>query len=725
MRLLPRYSLMVLVLAVPLIPDARGADIPSDWAYRAPRRPDLPRLLNQKPASNPIDAFLLDKLAGKKLTFAAAADRRTLIRRVYFDLIGLPPSPDEIETFIADESPDAYEKLVDRLLASPRYGERVAIWWLDVVRFAETDGFKADDPRPNAWRYRDYVIQSFNVDKPFDRFVKEQLAGDELFPGDLDALVATGFLRHFPDEYNAVNLEQRRQEILNDITDTTSAAFLGITLACARCHNHKTDPIAQRDYYRFQSFFAGIWPVEALLLPAEKKSEYELAQTAWEAKTADVRAAMAKLEESYRTKDGKKQRGRFPEEYANLLDIPFDQRKPLEKQIAALVEKQVNTRTGDVSKSMKPEEKTEWDRLRTQLMELSKSKPTEPPRAMAMTDLPVPPPTKLLKRGNWRNPGEELKPGYISAIDDHDAAMEPAAAGTPGRRAALANWIASKENPLTARVIVNRLWQHHFGKGLVASPSDFGATGDRPTHPELLDWLAGELKEPSPGRGDGKNWSLKHIHRLIVTSTAYRQSAKSDSAGSKIDPENTLLWQFPRQRLDGETLRDAMLAVSGRLNLKAGGTSVFPEIPGELQKSAGAQWRVSTDPGERDRRSVYVFVKRNLRYPLFSLFDAPDRNETCSRRVATTTAPQALTLLNDAIVLGFAKDFAVRVTKDVGNDPEKVVDRAFVVAFARPPTSEEKQAMAAFLKNHKGTFMEATRDLCHVLLNVNEFLYVD
>jgi hypothetical protein len=281
----------------------------------------------------------------------------------------------------------------------------------------------------------------------------------------------------------------------------------------------------------------------------------------------------------------------------------------------------------------------------------------------------------------------------------------------------LANWIASKANPLTARVIVNRLWQHHFGKGLVATSSDFGATGERPTHPELLDWLANELT--------ARGWSLKQIHRLIVTSTAYKQSAKGDAVGAKADPENALLWQFPRRRLDGEALRDAMLTVSGRLNLKAGGPGVFPEIPPELQKAAGAQWKVSSDPTERDRRSVYVFVKRNLRYPLFSLFDAPDRNETCSRRFATTTAPQALTLLNDAIVLGFARDFAARVSKETGNDPDKVVNRAFALALGRLPNSEEKQAMDAFLKKNKGTFAEATNDLCHVLLNLNEFVFLD
>ncbi|HSQ54182.1 MAG TPA: DUF1553 domain-containing protein, partial [Gemmata sp.] len=349
-------------------------------------------------------------------------------------------------------------------------------------------------------------------------------------------------------------------------------------------------------------------------------------------------------------------------------------------------------------------------------------RPADPPVAMAMSDLPESPPTKLLKRGNWRNPAkEELAPGFISVIDDRDPAIKPLDR-TSGRRAALANWIASKDNPLTARVIVNRLWKHHFGRGIVASSGDFGVAGDRPTHPELLNWLASELVNPDR-KGGGAAWSLKHIHRLIVTSAAYRQSSKSD-AGAKADPDNKLLWQFPVRRLDGEALRDAMLAVSGRLNPKSGGPSIFPEIPPEL-KGAGTPWKVTPDAKERDRRSVYVFVKRNLRYPLFALFDAPDRNETCSRRFITTTAPQALTLLNDPLILGFAKSFAARVTKEVGTDPAKIIDRAFLLALSRPPTKPEREKMLAYLKDHEGTTDEAVTDLCHALLNLNEFLYVD
>ncbi|MBM3981378.1 MAG: DUF1553 domain-containing protein [Planctomycetes bacterium] len=703
MRLLPRFSALgVLVALGALALTARAADpLPDDWAFKPVVKPK---------AANSIDAFLLAKLGAKQLTYAPEADRRTLIRRAYFDLVGLPPTPEQVEAFVNDKSKDAYEKLVDALLASPQYGERQALFWLDLVRFAETDGFNADGARPHAWRYRDYVIKSFNADKPFDRFVKEQLAGDELYPGDPDALVATGFLRHYPDEYNAVNIEQRRYEILTDIADTTGAAFLGLTAGCARCHDHKYDPVSQEDYFRLQAFFAGFWPTDAPLLPPNELAAYEKKLAAWEAKTADLRAALAQIEEPHHAKVRAKERSRFPEEYSKLLDVPFANRTPLEKQIAALVEKQVYGKSADVAKALKPAEKEQYDALKAKLTALAKEKPADPPRAHVMADLPEPPPTKLFKRGDWRKPGGDLAPGFITSITpkDPDAKL--------GRRTALANWIASKDNPLTARVIANRLWQQHFGYGLVRTSSDFGVAGDRPTHPELLDWLASELV--------ARDWSLKHLHRLIVTSAAYRQGAKGDTGGAKLDPDNKLLWQYPRRRLDGETLRDAMLAVSGQLNLKAGGPSVFPELPDELQKRAPA-WKPSADANERNRRSVYVYVKRNLRYPLFALFDAPDRNETCSRRFATTTAPQALALLNDSVVVGIAKGFAARVTKEAGTDRDKVIDRAFALACGRPPTTEERAAMRGFLKRHTGTDAEAVVDLCHALLNLNEFLYVD
>jgi hypothetical protein len=731
MRSFPVAAGLVLAVA------ASAPAVEPEWAYKPYPRPAVPRVAG---AATPIDAFVLAKLEAAGRGYSPPADRRTLIRRVTFDLTGLPPTPAEVEAFVNDDSPDAYEKVVDRLLASPAFGERQAVWWLDLVRYAESDGFKADDPRPDAWRYRDYVIRSFNADKPYDRFLKEQLAGDELFPGDPDALIATGFLRHYPDEYNAVNLEQRRQEILNDIADTTAAAFLGLTLGCARCHDHKTDPITQADYYRFQAFFAGYWPADVPVTKPDPAAEAKRA--AWERRTAATRAELARLEEPHRRKESARQRGRFSDEYARILDIPEAERTPLERQIGAMVGKQVYAPMANPSAGMTPAEKERWRALTAELAELSKDRPAERPRAMAMTDLgPHCPPTRLLKRGQWNKPGDELVPGFLSAIDDRDAECQPTAA-TSGRRAALADWIASPKNPLTARAVVNRLWQGHFGRGIVGTSSDLGVTGDRPTHPELLDWLAAELvspRDPSPrppppggeggkdgsglppppfrgegagGRGLPAPWSLKHVHRLIVTSAAYQQQSGPDQGDG-------LLSHFPRRRLDGEALRDAMLAAAGLLNPKAGGPGVYPELPAELK---AANWKPSAEAAERNRRSVYVAVRRNLRYPLFGLFDSPDRNETCARRFVTTTAPQALTLLNDTIVLGYAKALAARAAKE---DPADPAGRAFLLALGRPPATEESAKLTAFLDRHAGQPAEALADLCHALLNLNEFLYVD
>jgi Protein of unknown function (DUF1553)/Protein of unknown function (DUF1549) len=709
-----------------------------EWAYRAPVRPMVPAVKNASWGHNPIDAFILAKQEAAGLACAPVAEPAVLIRRLSFDLTGLPPTPEEVDAFVHDASPDAYEKLVDRLLAAPQHGERLATPWLDLVRFAESDGFKADDRRPEAWRYRDYVIRSFNADKPYDRFIQEQLAGDELFPDDPDALIATGLNRHPPDEYNAVNLEQRRQEILNDLTDTTSLVFLGLTVGCARCHDHKFDPIAQTDYYRIQAFFAAYQPADR---PVGKHAELERFQQRmrdWLTKTADLRKRMDELEEPYREQFLAKRKGRFPKEYQEMFDTPADKRTPLQQQIAAMVAKQVEIGHDEVAKTMKPAVRQQWQELDQTMAELNRLKPPSPPLAMALTDVgPVAPVTHLLRRGEWQHPGEEIVPGFLSAIDDRSADVPPPGpdARTTGRRSILARWLTQPDHPLTARVLVNRLWQHHFGRGIVATPSDFGNQGEPPTHPELLDWLAREFVE--------RGWSMKAIHRLIVTSATYRQSTHFDRANAALDPENKLLWRMNRRRLEGEALRDAMLAVSGQLNAKAGGPSIYPELPPELGMSRGS-WPVSSDASERNRRSVYVFVKRNLRYPLFSAFDAPDTNETCARRQLTTNAPQALALLNGKTVLDQARLFGARVLREAGTDPTRVIDRAYRVSLGRAPDAEEMRATQSFLDreatllrqrlggNVAGhdspadpAFAAAVVDLCHALLNLNEFLYLD
>jgi Protein of unknown function (DUF1553)/Protein of unknown function (DUF1549) len=708
----------VLLGLVVVTAQAAAADLPDDWAFKPVRRSAVPSV--GPPSRSPVDAFVRERLQATGLTFTPPANRETLLRRVTFDLTGLPPTLSDRDAFLADQSPDAFAKVVDRLLASPAYGERQALPWLDLVRFAETDGFKADDRRPHAWRYRDYIVRSFNADKPFDRFAKEQLAGDELYPDDSEAQIATGFLRHYPDEYNAVNLEQRRQEILNDITDTTGQAFLGITLGCAKCHDHKFDPITQKDYYRIQSFFAGWKEVDLPDLPAEARRDYERRLRSWEQSTDEVRRQIEEIERPYRESFNRKRRGRFPDEYAKLLDIPLAERTPLQAQIASMVAKQVYADDKAMFGGMKSPEKDRWEVLKKKLGEAG-PKPTVATVAMAFTDVGKDvPPTHVLTRGIWSRKGKQIAPGFLSAFDDRVAdVVAPSDGNTSGRRTALANWIATPTNPLTARVIVNRVWQQHFGQGIVSTAGDFGSQGEKPTHPELLNWLATEFVE--------SGWKLKKLHRLIVLSEAYQQGSIFNPEAAKFDPDNELLWRMNRRRLDGESLRDAVLSVAGVLNPKAAGPSVFPELPAEMKTAAGA-WPVSADASERNRRSVYVFVKRNLRYPLFAAFDAPDRNETCSRRFETTTAPQALMLLNERLYAERAKQLAERVVREVGSEPDAAIEHSYLIAFARKPTSEERTAAIQFLtiqSKNPGGPKEALGDFCHALLNLNEFVYLD
>jgi hypothetical protein len=714
------------------------------WAFRSPVRPPLPAVKNAAWVKNPIDAFILARLEQEGLAPASEADRLTLIRRLTFDLTGLPPSPQEIDAFLDDTSADACEKLVDRLLASPRYGERWAMFWLDLVRFAESDGFKADDPRPLAWRYRDYVIQAFNQDKPFDQFIREQIAGDELYPGDPGALIATGFNRHFPDEFNARNLEQRRQEILNDMTDTTGQVFLGLTVGCARCHDHKYDPILHKDYYRLQAFFAGYRALDDLAANSAKEvAAYEKQLQVWTEATAGLQSTMAQLEEPYRQKLAKRDKSKFAKHLQDAFDMPAGQRTPLQQQLADMVGKQVKVNRDQMMKSMKPDVKKTWDDLAKELAKHDHLKPQPLAGVMALTDVgPLAPATHVLHRGDYKKPLTEVKPGYLQIFDPEPAKIPPPAPGakTTGRRAVLAQWLTRADHPLTGRVLVNRLWQHHFGRGIVATPNDFGEIGEQPTHPELLDWLATEFVK--------QGWSIKAMHRLMVTSSTYRQSTKVSAAAAQLDPDNNLFSRMLRRRLEGEALRDAMLMVSGKLNFKMGGPGIFPELPAEVSVPRGG-WPVTANPVERSRRSIYVFAKRNLRYPLFGAFDAPEGNESCARRNVSISAPQALMLLNSKITLDWSRAFAGRVLSDAGADSVMVVKSIYRLALGRLPSSKELALSSEFLARQAKYLQEridnkqavlgpvaapasidpafgaAVVDLCHVMLNLNEFAYID
>ena len=716
------------------------------WAFQPVRRCEPPPVRQRAWVRNPIDAFVLARLEAKGLRPNRPATRRELIRRATYDLTGLLPTPEEVEAFVRDPAPDAYERLIDRLLASPHYGERWARHWLDLARFAESEGFKADETRPEAWRYRDYVIAAFNQDKPYDRFILEQLAGDELAPDDPEALVATAFNRHWADESNARNIRLRRQEILNDITDTTSAVFLGVTLQCARCHDHKYDPFSQKDYYAFQAFFAAVRPRDDLpLVPRAEVARYQEQLRAWEERTRSVRDRMEAIATPHRERLFRGKLAVFPPEVQEAVQTPPAERTALQALLAAKVAPQVEVKTEEIVKAMSEAERTEWNALQKELDAHAALKPPPLPVGLGITDIgPVAPPTHRLAVGLYNTPLEEVAPAFPAIL----ATAPPRIVGTPtstGRRLALARWIASPRNPLTARVMVNRVWQYHFGAGLLRTPSDFGRQGERPTHPELLDWLASEFVRGAGG--SGKPWSLKALHRLIMTSNTYRQAAAYDPRAARLDPENRLLWRFPRRRMEGEAIRDAILQVSGLLNPKRGGPSVFPELPEGVETRGG--WPVSHDPAERHRRSVYVFVRRNLRYPLFEAFDFPDTHESCARRNTTVSAPQAMILLNDRVVLEAAQAFAGRLLREAGSDPAAQIERAYRLAYGRRPGADEQQLAQEFLARQAALIGErlargervllpagmpegadpargaALVDFCHALFNTNEFLTIE
>ncbi len=711
------------------------------WAFQKVRRPPIPAVRNARWVRNPIDAFVLSKLGAQGLGPSPRADKITLLRRATLDLTGLPPSAGELDAFLADHSPRAYEKVVDRLLASPHYGERWARHWLDLARYAESEGFKSDETRPNAWRYRDYVIRSLNADKPFDRFLKEQIAGDELWPNDPDARIATGFDRHYPDESNARNLMQRRQEILNDITDTVGSVFLGLTYGCARCHNHKFDPILQADYYRLQAFFANIRADDDIVLvPPEAVQKHQSQMTIWDDQTRPIREQINALEEAKRKEIYNDTFTKYPPEIQAAILKPPQERTPIEWAMYYKAKPYLDPDEETVASSLGGDNKKKWQTLKRQLDQYASLRPPDLPIASGIVDISAQAPKSfVLGGGVYENRREEVEPGFLTILDSGPAKIvSPSGVHSTGRRTALANWLAGPENPLTARVIVNRLWHYHFGRGIAASPSDFGQMGEEPTNPKLLDWLATDFV--------AHGWSLKHLHRLIMLSNTYQQSSAYRASAGRVDPQDRLLWRYPRQRLEAEVIRDSMLSVAGLLNIKMGGPSVFPELPGGMQAPPN-WWKVTRNPEERNRRSIYIFVRRNLRYPMLQAFDLPDTHESCPRRDVTTIAPQALTLLNSRLTLEWAEAFAGRVLNRAGLDPKAQIETAYRLAYSRPPDGSEATTALEFLKRQNSIIarrsvegaklalpaslpkqadpMEAAAlvDFCHMLMNSNEFVY--
>jgi mono/diheme cytochrome c family protein len=680
------------------------------WAFRPPVPHEIPG-----GAANPIDAFLRAAMKEKGLTPSSRADRRALIRRAYLDLTGLPPTPEQVSAFIADNSPDAFSKLVDSLLASPHYGERWGRHWLDLVRYADSGGFEYDRDRPNAFRYRDYVIRAFNEDKPYDRFIREQLAGDETWPDSPDAHIATGYLRLGLE--NNLKTEQTRLDDLDDLVATTSNAFLGVTVGCARCHNHKFDPIPQKDYYRMQAVFVPMKPHDYPLVPADEVKRFEAEQKRISDLQTPWKEQIKQLEKPYRDRLTDAKKASLPDYIQLALKTPPEQRTEGQKLNAEQVEKTLSIEQDDLLAALSPQDRAEHQRLTAKVKELEAQRPEPYPAAMSVTEAgSKAPPSYFLFRGSPGQRGSLMKPGILSVASrsEWNFAEPPETAQTTWRRRGFAEWLASPQNPLTARVMVNRIWQHHFGEGIVRTPSNFGKTGERPTHPELLDWLATEFVQ--------KGWSMKAMHRLIMNSETYQMKADDIAANVAIDRDNKYLWRMPRRRLEGEAIRDSIMAVAGNLDRTVGGPAVHPYIdPALYQSSSKRTWvgKPDSDPSTW-RRSVYVFSKRSIPLPFLDVFDRPDSVGSCARRNRSTIAPQALILMNNAFVLMEANKFAERLRKEGGTDPAEQIDRAFQLTLSRKPTPKEREQSLAFLR----TGENALTDFSQVMLNLNEFVYI-
>ena len=641
------------------------------WSFHPVADPPLPTVADGDWCRTGIDRFIFHRLEQESLTPVVEAEPIALVRRAYFDLIGLPPTPEQIDDYLQDTSADKYERLVDRLLDDPRYGEKWARHWLDVVRYAESDGWRQDAFRPQAYRYRDYVIRSFNEDKPYDCFVREQIAGDEIAPGDRDALTATAMLRHGIYEYNQRDVETQWDNILNEITDVTGDAFLGLGMACARCHDHKFDPIPQTDYFQLRAFFEPIvWREDQPLASVEERTDYEQRLQKWEEATAEIRRELDEIEWPIllHTAGGQGFDKFAPHLQAMMLCRP-DERSPREEQIASLSMRQLGLKREKLPEMIPSEEQARWEELQGELEQLEALKPEPLPTVdFTVSDVgAVAPPTTI--------PGHEdsIEPGFLSVLGGEDASVEalPAVLKTTGRRTALAKWLTDPDHPLTTRVIVNRIWQYHFGVGLAATPDDFGSLGEAPSHPELLDWLTKRFVE------DG--WSFKSLHRRIMNSAVYRQMSlrSTPELAKQIDPGNRLLWRMNTRRLDAEQIRDAMLQVSGELDGKFGGPSV---------------------PASSPRRSVYVKVIRNTPNAILGSFDMADGFRSTAHRNVTTTPLQALLMINGPFGLARANAMARRLQQLGSEDEALQVQAAYRLAYGREPTEEESVSAVTFLR---------------------------
>ncbi len=748
--------------------DQFGDSERSHWAFRNLERPPVPKV-NDAWGRNPIDAFIAAGLATAGLEPAGPAERVTLLRRVHLDLIGMPPTPAEVDAFLADASPTAFETVVDELLSRPQYGERWARHWLDVVRFAETNGYERDNPKPEAWKYRDWVIDALNCDLPYDEFVIQQLAGDEIGDSNAYTQVATTMLRLGAWDDEPADPLVDRYDQLDDIVGATSAAFLGITLRCARCHDHKFEPYTAKDYARWTAIFAPLErpqegrtdlsreigpPAQVAIHQArvkeldDKKSALtqQARQFEWESvkqAVADGRLPIEQLVAQQTPQDGATAgTDAVPNEQVVLLckELPHEalmavstdpnQRNDQQKKlIGDHAEKLVQLARALANES----QLSSLDVCQQQLTELQASYPAPLERGYVWFEKgPTANVSHVFDRGDPRNPAAEVNPGFPGILIDQPPAAPTPTAHSTGRRLQLARWMVEEDHPLTARVLVNRLWQHHFGDGLVATENDFGVMGEAPSNQGLLDWLASELV--------AGGWRMKRMHRMMVLSETYRMSSAANARAMQLDPTDALLWRYRPRRLEAEALRDTMLAVTGTLNPKSGGPSFFPKISQavlETQSMPGNGWKAS-EPQEALRRSIYIFVKRTLIVPELDVFDFPCTEESCQQRNVSTVAPQALTLLNGEFIHEQAAALANRLIREADRDDLARVERAYRLTFSRAPSESERTAVLEFLDRQRGQIVADSPDeetvksvdfkalsaFCLVLLNTNEFAYL-
>ncbi|HIN95492.1 MAG TPA: DUF1553 domain-containing protein [Planctomycetes bacterium] len=728
------------------------------WSFQPPRRPALPVVESPFPLHSPIDYFTVAAMKKKRLNLSPPTEPLILLRRAYYDLIGLPPSPAQVEEFLADKAPAAYERLLDRLLASPQYGERWGGVWLDLAGYADSEGIQhSDSVRPFAYRYRDYVIRSWNADKSYARFLMEQVAGDELNdysnPEQVskqvhDNLVATGFLRMVPDAtyFGITNFVPDRLEIIDDTMEVFSSSIMGLTIKCARCHSHKFDPIPQRDYYRLAAIFKGAIDENDWLKPTRQSGDpgtrdrYLAAvstaeRDAWQKHNQTVKANVAAIEKRISDEETRlvrlEQQGQIKKlpsaiqaDVERMLATPADKRDAVQKYLADKFAGSLKVTRDNLLKT-KPSFKKFYDSAQA---EIKKTKEQEKPQPLirALWDRGEPSPTYILRRGNYLTPGRLVEPGLPAVLTHGSTAIvtRPSTDQAPGtgRRLALARWLTQPEHPLTSRVIANRIWKHHFQRGIVTTLDNFGRAGARPTHPKLLDWLATELVE--------SGWSIKHLHRVIMTSDTYRQESEVTIAHVGIDPDNIWLSRMPLKRLDAEMLRDALLSVSDRLRL----ISFGPADPVEARSDG----LVVSQPSQGSwRRSVYVIQRRTQPLTILDTFDRPQMNPNCVERMNSTVAPQALHLLNNKMIHDLSVAFAERVQSEAGDNPQAQIKRAYLIALSRSPNEAELDLSLRYLEKLTSQWKQSEPDkatqapqralenFCHAVINLAAFIYID